>query len=118
MIVLGIESSCDETAAAVVESGVLVRSSVVASQVALHQDYAGVVPEIASRRHVEQILPVVREALAQAGMGLGMVDAIAVGNRPGLIGCLLVGVAAAKSLAWSLGSDLRWGVKWSKATWM
>jgi N6-L-threonylcarbamoyladenine synthase len=106
MIVLGIESSCDETAAAVVESGVLVRSSVVASQVALHQDYAGVVPEIASRRHVEQILPVVREALAQAGMGLGMVDAIAVGNRPGLIGCLLVGVAAAKSLAWSLGRPL------------
>ena len=106
MLILGIESSCDETAAAVVESGSLVRSSVVASQTALHEEYAGVVPEIASRAHVEHILPVIREALAQAGVGLGMIDAIAVGNRPGLIGCLLVGVAAAKALAWSLNKPL------------
>ncbi len=106
ILILGIESSCDETAAAVVESGVFVRSSVVASQHALHEEYAGVVPEIASRAHVEAIIPVIREALAQAGLGLGMIDAIAVGHRPGLIGSLLVGVAAAKSLAWSLGKPL------------
>ncbi len=106
MLILGIESSCDETAAAIVESGTLVRSSVVASQTALHEEYAGVVPEIASRAHVEQILPVVREALSEAGVGLGMIDAVAVGNRPGLIGCLLVGVAAAKALSWSLGKPL------------
>ncbi len=83
-----------------------VRSSVVASQHALHEEYAGVVPEIASRAHVEAIIPVIREALAQAGLGLGMIDAIAVGHRPGLIGSLLVGVAAAKSLAWSLSKPL------------
>lgn len=106
MLILGLESSCDETAAAVVEDGVHVRSNVVASQVALHEEYAGVVPEIASRAHVEQILPVLREALAQAGVGLGRIDAIAVGNRPGLIGCLLVGVNAAKALAWSLNVPL------------
>ena len=103
---LALETSCDETAAAVVRNGVDVLSSVVASQYDLHAEYAGVVPEIASRAHVEAILPVVREALEHAGVGLGMVDAIAVGNRPGLIGSLLVGVAAAKSLAWSLGKPL------------
>jgi N6-L-threonylcarbamoyladenine synthase len=106
MIVLALETSCDETAAAVVRDGVDVLSSVVASQYDLHAEYAGVVPEIASRAHVEAILPVVREALEHAGVGLGMVDAIAVGTRPGLIGSLLVGVAAAKSLAWSLGKPL------------
>lgn len=106
MLILGIESSCDETAAAVVADGRRVLSSVVASQTELHTEYAGVVPEIASRAHVEQILPVVREALAQAGVGLGMIDVIAVGNRPGLIGCLLVGVTAAKALSWSLGKPL------------
>jgi len=106
MIVLGIETSCDETAAAVVDQGTLVRSSVVSSQYALHEEYAGVVPEIASRAHVERLLPVVRLALEEAGMGLGMIDAIAVGHRPGLIGCLLVGTAAAKALAWSLGKPL------------
>ena len=106
MIVPALETSCDETAAAVVRDGVDVLSSVVASQYDLHAEYAGVVPEIASRAHVEAILPVVREALEHAGVGLGMVDAIAVGNRPGLIGSLLVGVAAAKSLAWSLGKPL------------
>lgn len=106
MIVLGLETSCDETAAAIVERGRLVRSSVISSQYELHEEYAGVVPEIASRAHVERLLPVVRRALEEAGIGLGMVDAIAVGNRPGLIGCLLVGTAGAKALAWSLGKPL------------
>lgn len=106
MLVLAFETSCDETAAAVVRDGVDVLSSVVASQYDLHAEYAGVVPEIASRAHVEAVLPVMREALEQAGTGLGMIDAIAVGNRPGLIGSLLVGVAAAKSLAWSLNKPL------------
>ncbi len=106
MLILGIESSCDETAAAVVEDGERVLSSVVSSQFDLHREYAGVVPEIASRAHVERILPVVREALAQAGAGLGWIDAVAVGNRPGLIGSLLVGVSAAKALAWSLGKPI------------
>ncbi|NUQ69148.1 MAG: tRNA (adenosine(37)-N6)-threonylcarbamoyltransferase complex transferase subunit TsaD, partial [Phycisphaerales bacterium] len=106
MLVLGIETSCDETAAALVRDGCVVLSSVIASQHDLHAEYAGVVPEIASRAHVEQMLPVVREALAQAGVGLGMIDAVSVGNRPGLIGSLLVGVAAAKALSWSLGKPL------------
>ena len=106
MIILGIESSCDETAASVVRDGVEVLSNVISSQTELHVEYGGVVPEIASRAHVERMLPVVREALAEAGVGLGMIDAIAVGNRPGLIGCLLVGVAASKALAWSLGKPL------------
>jgi N6-L-threonylcarbamoyladenine synthase len=109
-LVLGIETSCDETACSVVglESAGIARvhSSVVASQTELHSEYGGVVPEIASRAHVEAMLPVVREALAQAGVGLGMVRAIAVGNRPGLIGSLLVGVAAAKALAFGLQKPL------------
>lgn len=103
MIVLGIESSCDETAASVVEDGRRVRSNVIASQVKLHEEYGGVVPEIASRAHAERILPVVTRAVRDAGITLADVDAIAVGHRPGLIGALLVGVAAAKALAWSLG---------------
>ncbi len=106
MNILGIESSCDETAAAVVRDGRRVLSSVVASQHETHAEYSGVVPELASRAHVEKILPIVRAALEEAGVGLGMIDAIAVGHRPGLIGCLLIGVAAAKSLAWSLGRPL------------
>lgn len=106
MLILGIETSCDETAASIVEDGRRVLSNVIASQHDLHEEYAGVVPEIASRAHVEKILPVIREALEDAGVGLGRIDAIAVGNRPGLIGSLLVGVAAAKSLAWSLGKPL------------
>jgi N6-L-threonylcarbamoyladenine synthase len=106
MLILGLESSCDETAAAVVEDGTRVLSSVVASQTELHKEYAGVVPELASRAHVERILPTVREALEQAGVGLGWIDAIAVGHRPGLIGSLLVGVAGAKALSWSLGKPL------------
>lgn len=106
MMILGIESSCDETAAALVERGEIVHASVVASQTDLHAEYAGVVPEIASRAHVERMLPTIREALARAGVGLGMIDAVAVGHRPGLIGSLLVGVSAAKALAWSLGRPL------------
>lgn len=106
MLILGLETSCDETAAAVVRDGAAVLSNVVASQHDLHAEYAGVVPEIASRAHVEAILPVIRRALEEAGVGLGMIDAIAVGNRPGLIGSLLVGVGAAKALAWSLGKPL------------
>jgi tRNA N6-adenosine threonylcarbamoyltransferase len=103
VIVLGIESSCDETAAAVVEDGRIVRSSIVASQYELHEEFGGVVPEIASRAHEEHILPVLRDAIAQAGISQGDIDAIAVGHRPGLIGSLLVGLSAAKALAWSLG---------------
>ena len=91
-LVLGIESSCDETAAAVVQDGLVVRSNVIASQHALHEEYGGVVPEIASRAHAEKILPVIRKAVADAGITLDDIDAIAVGNRPGLIGSLLVGV--------------------------
>ena len=106
MMILGIESTCDETGAAVVIDGREVRSNVVASQVELHAKYRGVVPEIASRAHIENILPVVREALAQAACGFADLDAIAVAHRPGLIGSLLIGVTAAKTLAWSLGLPL------------
>lgn len=99
MRILGIESSCDETAAAVVKDGRTVLSSAVASQVEEHKLYGGVVPEIASRRHAEAISGVVREALEHAGMDMGDVDAIAVTYAPGLIGALLVGVNYAKGLA-------------------
>jgi N6-L-threonylcarbamoyladenine synthase len=106
MLILAIESSCDETAAAVVEEGRRVRSSVVASQTDLHAEYAGVVPEIASRAHVEAILPVMQRAMQEAGVGWLDVDGVAVGHRPGLIGSLLVGVAAAKAAAWGMGKPL------------
>jgi N6-L-threonylcarbamoyladenine synthase len=105
-MILGIESTCDETAAAVVVDGRRVLSSVVASQIDLHAKYRGVVPEIASRAHIENILPVIREAAANAKIELKDVDAIAVAHRPGLIGSLLIGVTAAKTLAWSLGKPL------------
>lgn len=104
--VLGIETSCDETAAAVVRGGRTVLSNVVASQDELHEEYGGVVPEIASRAHLERITPVVEHALGAAGLGGGEIDAVAVGNRPGLIGSLLVGVAAAKALAWAWGRPI------------
>jgi N6-L-threonylcarbamoyladenine synthase len=106
MRILGIESTCDETAAAVVEDGVRVRSNVVATQVDLHAKYRGVVPEIASRAHIENIRPVLRESVAKAGCTLADIDAVAVAHRPGLIGSLLIGVTAAKTLAWSLGKPL------------
>lgn len=106
--ILGIESTCDETAAAVVVDGDDVRSNVVATQAELHAKYRGVVPEIASRAHIENILPVLRESLAGAGLGAHFraIDAVAVAHRPGLIGSLLVGVTAAKTLAWSIGKPL------------
>ncbi len=106
MLTLGIESSCDETAAAVIEDGWRVRSSVVASQVDLHAEYRGVVPELAGREHVEKILPVVRSALREAGVTIADLGLIAVGHRPGLIGCLLVGLTAAKALALATGLPL------------
>ncbi|MGH7275945.1 MAG: tRNA (adenosine(37)-N6)-threonylcarbamoyltransferase complex transferase subunit TsaD [Candidatus Rokuibacteriota bacterium] len=100
MLVLGIESSCDETAAAVLADGRRVLSSVVASQDAIHAPYGGVVPELASRRHLEMIVPVVEQALADAVVTLGDLDGIAVTQGPGLVGSLLVGCAVAKSLAY------------------
>jgi len=105
-LILGIESSCDETAASVVRDGQAVLSNVIASQHDLHAKFGGVVPEIASRAHIERILPIIDESLETAGVELADVDAIAVGNRPGLIGSLLVGVASAKALAWALGKPL------------
>ena len=104
--ILGIESSCDETAAAVVADGREILSSVVASQIDVHRKYGGVVPELASREHLRQIVPVVREALAQAGMQLGDVDAIGVTYGPGLVGALLVGITYGKTLAQALGKPL------------
>ncbi len=100
-VILGIETSCDETAAALLTAEGEIRSNVVASQADLHAKYGGIVPEIASRRHLELIAPVVREALEQAGATLDDVDRVAVTQGPGLIGALLVGLAAAKALAWS-----------------
>jgi N6-L-threonylcarbamoyladenine synthase len=104
--ILGIESSCDETAAAVVADGREILSSVVASQIDVHRKYGGVVPELASREHLRQIVPVVREALAQAGMQLSNVDAIGVTQGPGLVGALLVGITYGKTLAQALGKPL------------
>ncbi|CAO0822353.1 tRNA N6-adenosine threonylcarbamoyltransferase [Desulfarculales bacterium] len=101
-LVLGIESSCDETAAAVVAEGRRMLSSVIASQVKDHAPFGGVVPELASRRHLENIVPVVREACREAGVGFGELTGIAVTQGPGLIGALLVGLNLAKTLAWGL----------------
>lgn len=106
MRVLGIESSCDETSAAVFEDGWRLASNVVASQAELHAPYGGVVPEIASRRHLELITLVIQEALDQAGVTLAGIEGLAVTNRPGLIGSLLVGVTAAKSVALARGLPL------------
>jgi len=100
-VILGIETSCDETAAALVTADGEIRASVVSSQAALHARYGGVVPEVASRRHLELVIPVIREALAEAEATLGDVETIAVTQGPGLIGALLVGLAAAKAIAWT-----------------
>jgi N6-L-threonylcarbamoyladenine synthase len=100
-VILGIETSCDETAAALVTDDGEIRASIVASQDDLHAEYGGVVPEIASRRHLELIAPVLRETLARAGATLDDVDRVAVTQGPGLIGALLVGLSAAKALAWA-----------------
>ena len=104
--ILGIETSCDETAAAVVEDGHCVLSNVVHSQIDLHARWRGVVPEVASRSHTERVLPIVAQALADARLAPHELDAIAVTHRPGMIGCLLVGLAAAKALAWRFSLPL------------
>ncbi len=104
--ILAIETSCDETAAAVVKDGRTVLSNVISSQIDLHTLYGGVVPEIASRKHIEKINPVITEALQKANMTLDEMDAIAVTYGPGLVGCLLVGVAEAKAIAYAAGKPL------------
>ncbi len=106
ILILGIESSCDETAAAVVKNGRCVLSNVISSQIDIHTLYGGVVPEIASRKHIERINPVIKEALAQAEVTLDDLDAIAVTCGPGLVGALLVGVAEAKAIAFAKGLPL------------
>src|SRR5690349_15979272 len=104
--ILGIESSCDETGAAVVRSGEAILSNVVFSQIATHQPYGGVVPELASREHLRAIVPVVRKALADAGQTHESVDGLAVTQGPGLAGALLVGISYAKALAYALDKPL------------
>ncbi|HEX9861359.1 MAG TPA: tRNA (adenosine(37)-N6)-threonylcarbamoyltransferase complex transferase subunit TsaD [Nitrospirota bacterium] len=106
MHILGIETSCDETAASVVKDGRVVLSNVISSQIDLHKRFGGIVPELASRAHIQNILPVVHEALEASGMKLSGMDAVAVTSGPGLIGALLVGVSTAKSLAYSAGIPL------------
>jgi len=106
IIILGIETSCDETSAAVVKNGREILSNVISSQISIHQQYGGVVPEIASRKHVELIIPVIDEAIREAGISIHQIDAIGVTFGPGLVGALLVGVSAAKALALSLDKPL------------
>jgi tRNA N6-adenosine threonylcarbamoyltransferase len=106
MLVLGIESSCDETAAAVIEDGRSIKSNIIASQVKTHAPYGGVVPELASREHLDCIAPVVNQSLAEAGVKLDDIDGIAVTQGPGLIGSLLVGLSYAKSLAYVSGKPI------------
>ena len=105
-MILGIETSCDETAASVVNEEGDVLSSIVSSQAGLHAKYGGVVPEVASRHHLELVLPVVRESLVEADTSLEEMDAVAVTQGPGLVGALLVGISAAKAIAWSNGIPL------------
>jgi N6-L-threonylcarbamoyladenine synthase len=105
-LILGIDTSCDETAAAVVEDGRVVRSNVIASQVDIHRRYGGIFPEVASRQHLLSIMPVLEQAMADAGVEWSGLAAVAVTHGPGLAGSLLVGVNAAKGLAWSLGLPL------------
>lgn len=104
--ILGLESSCDETSAAIVTNGTDVRSNIIATQHELHEQFGGVVPEIASRAHVQKMVPTIEKALADADMQWSDIHAVAVGNRPGLIGSLLIAVSAAKTLAWSLQRPL------------
>jgi N6-L-threonylcarbamoyladenine synthase len=106
VLVLGIETSCDETAIGIVEDRFTLRANVIASQVELHAPYGGVVPEVAARAHLQQLLPTIDHALVEAGIGLSDVDAIAVTAGPGLVGALLVGVSAAKGLALAHGTPL------------
>ncbi|SHG38956.1 O-sialoglycoprotein endopeptidase [Thermosyntropha lipolytica DSM 11003] len=104
--ILGIETSCDETAASIVKNGKEIMSNVVNSQIRVHQQFGGVVPEVASRKHIQNIVMVVHTAFAEAGMSYDDIDAVAVTNRPGLIGALLVGVSFAKSFAYALNKPL------------
>jgi N6-L-threonylcarbamoyladenine synthase len=106
MYILGIETSCDETAAAVVQDGTVVLSSKVSSQIEVHHRYGGVVPELASRKHIEAIVPAVTGALSDSGIKTGQIDAIAVTRGPGLVGALLVGFSFAKAYAYTLGIPL------------
>src|SRR3954469_13137089 len=106
MIVLGIESSCDETAAALVRDGREMVSSVISSQVEIHKRFGGVVPELASREHLDKIVPVVEEAFARAGIGKEEIDGLAVTQGPGLVGSLLVGLSYAKAMAYALSKPL------------
>jgi len=106
MLMLGIDTSCDDTSCAVVENGVTMQSNVVSSQTDIHSRYGGVVPEIASRRHIEMMIPVTEQCLSEAGVGLSDIDAVSVTHGPGLIGALLVGTSFAKSLAYALGVPL------------
>ena len=106
MITLGIESSCDETAAAILENGTRILSSIVASQIEVHSPYGGVVPELASRKHIEAIAPVVEEAIQSAGITAPMLDGVAVTQGPGLVGSLLVGFSFAKAFAYAM--DIPW----------
>ena len=106
VLVLGLETSCDETSAAVIEDGRMIRSNIIASQIPVHKKYGGVVPELASRRHVEDVIPVIDRALSSAGVGLADLDAVGVTYGPGLVGALLVGVAAAKALSFAASIPL------------
>ena len=106
MVILGIETSCDETAAAVVRNGTQILSSKVASQVEVHHRYGGVVPELASRKHLEAIIPVVTDSISASGLGVDQIDAVAVTRGPGLVGALLVGFSFAKAYAYALGIPL------------
>ncbi|HEY3423172.1 MAG TPA: tRNA (adenosine(37)-N6)-threonylcarbamoyltransferase complex transferase subunit TsaD, partial [Negativicutes bacterium] len=105
-LTLGLETSCDETSAAVVVNGRTILTNIISSQVPLHQKYGGVVPEIASRKHLENVLPVIDQALQQAGVSLRDISAIGVTYGPGLVGALLVGVATAKGLSFAAGVPL------------
>ena len=115
MNVLGIETSCDETSAAIVTDGRDIRANIIASQADLHARYGGVVPEVASRKHVERMLPVMQEALDAAGMTYDDIHALAVTNRPGLLGALLVGVSFAKAFCYARACPLSAYIIW-KAT--
>ena len=106
MLILGIETSCDETAAAIVQDGRQILSNVIHTQIPLHIPFGGVVPELASRNHVEKIVPVVEEAFRRAGVEKESIDAIAVTSGPGLVGPLIVGVSFAKALSFGLGVPL------------
>ena len=106
VLILAIETSCDETAAAVVKNGREILSNVIYTQIKLHTVFGGVVPEIASRKHIEKINPVIEAALSEAGVTLADIDAVAVTYGPGLVGALLVGVAEAKAIAYAAGKPL------------